>query len=125
MTEHSLDALEQQRADIVNQISALGDLRPGSITPTQGRCGKPACHCHKPNDPGHGPNIRLTYKLNGKSISESLPDPMAILKAEREIAEFRKLESLHKEFLEVNVRICQMRLYEAKPLSPQKKKRPT
>jgi hypothetical protein len=122
VTPKSLQALEQQRANIVNQIAELGDLRAGSITPTKGRCGKPSCHCHRPNDPGHDPNLRLTYKLNGKSVSESLPDPLAVRKAEKEIAEFRQLQALHKEFLEVNVQICQMRPTEANTLSAQEKK---
>lgn len=119
----SLDSLEQRRASIANQIAALGDLRGGSITSATGRCGKPSCHCHRPKDPGHGPNLRLTYKVNGKTVTESLPDQAAIGKAEREIAEFRKLQGLHKEFVEVNAQICQMRSSEPETLSPEEKKR--
>jgi uncharacterized protein DUF6788 len=119
----SLEALEQQRAYITNQIAALGDLRCGSITSTSGRCGKPNCHCHQPKDPGHGPNLRLTFKVNGKTVTQSLPDQSATRKAEREIAEFRKLQDLHKEFIEVNTRICQMRPSQPDVLSPEEKKR--
>lgn len=120
----SLESLEQQRANIANQIAVLGDLRCGSITSTTGRCGKPTCHCHQPNDPGHGPNLRLTYKLAGKTTTKSLPDQAATRKAEREIAEFRKLQALHKEFVEVNAQICQLRSPEPDTLSPEGKKRP-
>src|ERR1700730_4274880 len=119
----SLESLEQQRANITQQIAALGDLRCGSITSTIGRCGKPNCHCHQPKDPGHGPNLRLTYKVNGKTVTESLPDQSATRKAEREIAEFRKLQGLHKQFIEVNAQICQMRPSESEVLSPEEKKR--
>ena len=119
----SLESLEQRRANIANQIAALGDLRGGSITSTSGRCGKPNCHCHQPKDPGHGPNLRLTYKLNGKTVTESLPDPAAIRKTEREIAEFRKLQNLHKELVEVNAQICQIRRPEPYTMLPEEKKR--
>ena len=119
----SLESLEEQRAGIATQIAALGDLRCGSITTTAGRCGKPNCHCHQPKDPGHGPNLRLTYKANGKTITESLPDPAAVRKAEREIAEFRKLQGLHKELVEVNARICPLRPREADTMLPEEKKR--
>lgn len=119
----SLDVLEQRRTNITNQIAALGDLRGGSITSTTGRCGKANCHCHQPNDPGHGPNLRVTYKVNGKTVTESLPDQSATRKAEREIAEFRKLQGLHKELIEVNAHICQMRPPEPDVLSPEEKKR--
>lgn len=108
-TPTSLDSLQQRRAQIADQITALGDLRSGSVTPTSGRCGKPNCHCHQPNDPGHGPNPRLTYKVAGKTVTQSLPNPAAVRKAEREIAEFRNLQVLHKEFVEVNAEICQLR----------------
>jgi len=120
----SLESLEQQRANIANQIAALGDLRCGSITSTTGRCGKPTCHCHQPNDPGHGPNLRLTYKVHGKTTTESLPDQAATRKAEREIAEFRELQGLHKEFVEVNAQICQRRPPQPDALLPEEKKRP-
>jgi len=52
----SLPDLEQQREVIAQRIAQLGDLRPGSITSTTGRCGKPDCRCHQPGEPGHGPN---------------------------------------------------------------------
>src|SRR6266545_3048666 len=112
-TPTSLDSLQQRRAQISNQIATLGDLRSGSITPTTGRCGKPACHCHRPGDPGHGPNPRLTFKVHGKTVTQSLPSPAAVRKAEREIAEFRNLQALHKEFVEVNAQICLLRPAEA------------
>ena len=118
----SLESLEQQRANIADQIAALGDLRGGSITSTTGRCGKPSCHCHQPKDAGHGPNLRLTYKVKGKTVTEALPDQAATRKAEREIAEFRKLQGLHKEFVEVNAQICQMRSSEPDVLSSEEKK---
>ena len=119
----SLDLLEQQRANIANQIAALGDLRCGSITSTTGRCGKPTCRCHQPKEPGHGPNLRLTYKVEGKTVTESLPDQAAMRKAKKEIAEFRKLQNLYKEFVEVNAQICQMRPPESDVAVPEEKKR--
>ena len=119
----SLESLEQQRTSIATQIASLGDLRCGSITSTTGRCGKPNCHCHQPRDPGHGPNLRLTYKVEGKTVTESLSDQSATRKAEREIAEFRRLQELHKEFIEVNAQICQLRPSEPDALSPEEKKR--
>ena len=123
MTPKSLQSLAQRRVQITDRIAALGDLRCGSITSTTGRCGKPNCHCHQPNQPGHGPNPRLTYKVQGKTVTESLPNLAAMRKAEREIDEFRKYQALHKEFLQVNAQICQMRPPEPDTLSEEQKKR--
>ena len=119
----SLPGLEKHRSDLLTQISQLGDFRPGSINATQGRCGNPNCHCHKPGEPGHGPNPRLTYKLEGKTFTESFATPAAQRKAEREVAAFRRYQELSRAFIDVNARICQARPLED-ALSPQEKKRP-
>lgn len=118
----SLLELEKRRSEVLAQISALGDFRPGSISPTSGRCGNPNCHCHKPDDPGHGPNPRLTYKLRGKTVTESFPNPAAQRKAEREIAGFRHYRELSRRLIETNEKICRARPVEG-TLTPQEKKR--
>jgi hypothetical protein len=119
----SLADFEQRRQAIAQQVAQLGDLRPGSITSTSGRCGKPGCRCHQPGQPVHGPNLRLTYKVDGKTVSESLPTPAAIHKAEREVAEFRRFQQLTREFVETNAEICQLRPIEDEPQTDQEKKR--
>jgi hypothetical protein len=119
----SLQDLEQQRSAIVRQLAELGDFRPGSITATSGRCGKPNCRCHRPNQPGHGPTDRLTYKLEGKTITEALPSPAALGKAKREVAEFRKFQQLSQRFVESNTRICRLRPLEEAAAAPEEKKR--
>ena len=68
----SLSALEGQRFQILRQFASLGDLRPGSICAVSRRCGKPTCHCAKPNDPGHSPQLRLTRKIDGQNGSRIL-----------------------------------------------------
>lgn len=120
----SLDQLQQQRADIVRQMGQLGDLRPGSISLTSGRCGKPNCRCHQPGQPGHGPHSRLTFKRAQMTVSEALPTPSAVRKAEREVAEFRKFQQLSQQFVELNARICRLRPLEQEAPTPQEKKRP-
>lgn len=118
----SLPELELRRADLLTQISQLGDFRPGSITATQGRCGNPNCHCHKPGEAGHGPNLRLTYKIDGKTITESFATPASERKAQREVDEFRRYQELSRALIEVSTQICRARPIED-ALSPQEKKR--
>ena len=120
---NTLLQLEQQRSRLLAGLAQLGDLRPGSVTGIVRRCGKPTCHCARPNDAGHGPTLRLTYKAQGKTISEALPTPAAVRKAEREIAEFRKFQALSRSFLETNEQICRLRPIEEPPVSEQEKKR--
>jgi hypothetical protein len=118
-----LPNLESRRSEIVKQLARLGDLRSASISNTSGRCGKPNCRCHQPGQPVHGPNPRLTYKEQGKTITESLPTPASQKKAELEIAEFRRFERLVREFIEVNAKICRVRpMEQEQPLSQEKKR---
>ncbi|HXX22831.1 MAG TPA: DUF6788 family protein [Terriglobia bacterium] len=119
----SLPELAQRREVIAQQIARLGDLRPGCVTGTSGRCGKPGCRCHQPGELPHGPNFRLTYKTDGKTISESLPTPAAMRKAEREVGEFRRFQELSREFVETNTAICRLRPVEDEAPNAQEKKR--
>lgn len=119
----SLVVLEQQRSSILMQILELGDFRGGSITAISGRCGKPNCRCHQPDQPGHGPNFRLTRKVNGKTVSESFASVAELRKAQREVEAFHRFRQLSQELLEVNKTICQARPVED-TLSLQEKKRP-
>ena len=117
--------LQQKRLLIIQQISQLGDFRPGSITSTTGRCGKLNCRCHQPGQPGHGPNLRFTSKVLGKSVTESLSNPAAVRKAQSEIEEFRKYQQLNQELIEVSVRLCRVRPVEEDTKPAQEKKRKT
>lgn len=117
----SLPELENHRSWLLDQIADLGDFRPGSISATRGRCGNPNCHCHKPDDPGHGPNLRLTYKAEGKTVTETFPSIAAQRKAEREIAGFRRYQELSRELVDTSEKICRARPVENTP-TPQEKK---
>ena len=118
----SLAALEQQRSSILTRFLELGDFRSGSVTAIHGRCGKPTCHCHQPNQPGHGPNFRLTRKVHGKSVSETFSSAAELRKAQREVEAFHRFQQLSQELLEVNEKICRARPI-ADTLSPEEKKR--
>jgi hypothetical protein len=104
----TLDDLERQRAALLRMITRIGHFRPGSITALVRPCGKPGCRCSEPGDPGHGPNLRLTYKVNGRTRSESLANAAAVRNAQQQIARFRKFQQWSREFTEVNANICRL-----------------
>ena len=105
----SLDTLENRRSALLDQIGQLGDFRPGSITTTSGRCGNPNCHCHLPGEPAHGPHFRLTFRRQGKTVTESFPTAAARRNTQRQIAQYRKWQQLSRVLVAVNTRICQLR----------------
>ena len=122
---NSLPELEAERSKILRRFTALGDLRPGSIGAVARRCGKPTCHCAKPNDPGHDPQVRLTRKVDGKTVAESFPSPSAWHKAQSEIDEYHRLQRLTAELITVNEKICRQRPLESESSTwtPEEKKR--
>ena len=87
----------------------MGDLRPGSLTAVMRRCGKPTCHCAKRNDPGHDPQFRLTRRVAGKTVTESFPNPTALRKAQREVAEYHRFQKLSQDLVALNEKICPLR----------------
>ena len=100
----------------------LPDFRSGSITTTRGTCGKPNCRCHQPNQPGHGPNVRLTRKVEGKTITETFATPAELHKAQREVEAYHRFRELAAQLLAVNEQICSARPLKQE-LTPQKTKR--
>jgi hypothetical protein len=112
----SLPLLESRRTELLHALANLKDMRPGSVVGAVFRCGKPSCHRARPQDPGHGPNLRLPYKWQGKTVTEALPTSAAVRKAEREIAEFRDYQRLGRELVEVNENICRLRPLDEEPL---------
>jgi hypothetical protein len=115
--------LEKQRAELLRRISSVGDLRRGSVTATSGKCGKPICHCAKPGSAGHGPNYRLTRKVQGRTVTETFSSPAGLKKAQREVAEFHRFQDLCEQVVVVNEQLCAVRPVEETTLSLQEKKR--
>ena len=122
MTDLLASAVDE-RSSLLHQISELGDFQPGSITHASRTCGKPGCHCAKPNDPGHGPHAQLTQKVNGKTVTQNLPSQAALRKAETEVAAFRRFQKLTGELIDINRKICRLRPVEEAERQPQEKKR--
>ena len=117
-----LQALVNDRSTLLQNISELGDFQPGSITSAFRRCGSPNCHCAKPKDPGHGPHFQLTQKVDGKTVTQNLPSPADVRKAESEVAEFRKFQALTSELVDVNRKICRLRPVEQTEQTAEEKK---
>lgn len=119
----SLVDLEDQRNAILQQMLRLPDFRSGSITATRGTCGKANCRCHQPNQPGHGPNYRLTRKVKGKTVTETFATSAELRKAEREVEAYHRFRQLAQELLDINEKICRARPLEQELISSKKKRR--
>lgn len=104
-----LSELTRTRRHIQDQLAALGDLRPGSLTARYRKCGKPTCHCANEGDPGHGPSWSLTWAVEGKTRTRIIPAG-AVEQTQAQIAEYRRARTLTRELFEVSTRMCDVQL---------------
>ena len=113
--------LENRRATVLFELANLSDMRAGSITGTAGRCGNPNCHCHQPGDAGQRPYFRLTRKKGDKTVTEMFATPIALAKAQREVAEYHHFRELGAQLLEVNEAVCRVQPINEPTLSAEEK----
>ncbi len=105
----SLAALEAQREQLSQQVSRLGDFRPGTISVNYRRCGKPNCVCARPGHPGHGPQYLWTSTRQGKSRAQNLHLGPEVAKVEKELDNYRHFLEVCAELVRVNEEICRLR----------------
>jgi hypothetical protein len=108
----SLAQLEAARTKLLQQFLTLGDLRPGTVSASPRRCGKPTCHCAQPGDSGH-PQFRVLRKIKNKSVAESFSSPAAFDQAAQQVTEFHRFQDLIDELTAVNEQICKLRPVES------------
>ncbi len=119
-----LQALRDRRDQLAASLAGIDDLRPGFLTARFRKCGKPNCHCAQKGSPGHGPSYSLTHRVGGKTVTQVIPQGLAVERAQAQIAEYRRFRSLVREMIVVSEQICsaQVRDSEAVPASGAKKK---
>jgi len=109
MSDTRIQKLEQQRDELKRQLAAIGDMRQGSLAKRYRRCGKPTCHCAREGAEGHGPSWSLTRAVEGKTVTRIIPAE-AVERTRDQMAEFQRFRQLTRELIEVNERLCDMRL---------------
>ena len=124
MADTTLDGLVAHRQHLLDEIGAIGDLRPGSLKARFRKCGKPNCHCAADDHPGHGPQWSVSRLVKGRMRSRAVP-PWALEDARLQVDECRRLRGLTAELIEVSGAICERRLAERRPAEPGKRGRST
>jgi len=107
--ENLIDKLNKQKEDILQQIRELDDFRQGSLSPRYRKCGKPYCHCAKEGSKGHGPLWMTTRSVKGKTISKAIPKEK-VDTTFKQIEVFHSFQNLVHEYIETNIKICDVKL---------------
>ena len=106
----SLQHLEAERDRLKEELSQLGDMRPGSLVGRFRKCGKASCHCAQPTSESHGPSWSLTRAVEGKTVTKVIPPGSAVEQTKAQIAEYRRFRKLVQKLIELNVQICDQKL---------------
>ncbi len=117
-----IDKLNMKKESILKQIGELGVFRQGSLSPRYRKCGKPSCHCAKEGSKGHGPLWMTTRSIKGKTISKAIPKEK-VDATFKQIDTFHNFQSLVREYIETNIKICDVQLDQDKQASKEAKKR--
>jgi hypothetical protein len=112
MPGEALDDLERQRAQLYEQLAGTGDFRPGTVSETYRRCGKPNCACAQPDHPGHGPRYLWTRSEGGRTRTRQLT-AAELGKVRRETDAYKDFAAVAGQIVAVNEAIC-----EARPVPP-------
>ena len=109
MVEPSLQALEQTRKDLYQQLAGVGDFRRGTVSVNYRKCGKSNCKCARPDHPGHGPQYLWNATIDGKSRARNLRLGPELEKVGVEVEGYRRFVGLCRGLVQVNERICDLR----------------
>jgi hypothetical protein len=105
----ALEELEQRRTALHQQMQAVGDFRPGTISVNFRKCGKKGCACARPGHPGHGPQYLWNTTSRGQSRAQNLRLGPELAKVRRELENHEVFLRLCRELVEVNEKICRLR----------------
>ena len=105
----TIQELEQRRTGLYQQMQALGDFRPGTISVNFRKCGKRGCACAQPGHAGHGPQYLWNTTSGGQSRAQKLRLGPELEKAQRELENHQVFLRLCRELVEVNEKICRLR----------------
>ena len=121
-TPNDKNSLAARRGALLRELTAIGDFRPGALISQFRKCGKPTCHCARPDSPGHGPYWLITHRAAGKTRSQAVPAG-ALERAREQLGEYRRFRGLSRELIEVSERLCAARLVADKDSAREKKRR--
>lgn len=72
------NSIEQKYAAAKKRVLKIGFIAEGSLSKNYVTCGKPTCRCRNDTTQRHGPYYQLTWKRNAKTVSQAIPESLAL-----------------------------------------------
>jgi len=106
-----MKALARKIEDVKDQIVALGDLRPGTLSQQYNVCGKAGCRCKATPPQKHGPYYQLSYTRKGKSFTRFVKQ-RDLDTVKSQVANFSRLKELVDLLVDLATDLSNLRLQE-------------
>jgi len=101
--------LLRQIAKLKAQLTALGDLRPGSLSTQWNVCGTPGCRCKATPPDKHGPYYQVSFTRKGKSSSKFVrKEDLAAVR--RELKNYEVMKMLMDHWIDLATELSNLRL---------------
>ena len=101
--------LLRQIAKVKAQMSALGDLRPGSLSTQWNVCGTPGCRCKATTPEKHGPYYQVSFTRKGKS-SSTFVRMEDLNTVRRELKNYEVMKTLVDRWIDLATELSRLRL---------------
>jgi protein-tyrosine-phosphatase len=113
MSLTSLEQLEVKGADLKAAFASIGDMRPGSLSETYGKCGSqpvtvPTLCQAKIARTRSGSAFDRT--VDSKTVARGIPSGPAVEQSKQQVADYKRFRELSRELIEISDRICDLRL---------------
>lgn len=101
----SIDSLQHQRQQLLDQIAALPQFRRGTVIERSHTCGKPTCHCAQEESRKHF-QYQWTASIKGKTETKNLHLGPQVAKYLDETNVYRQFQALCEQFIHLNEKIA-------------------
>jgi len=112
----SAESLEKRIQIIKQQISKLGDLRPGALSKQYNICGNPNCRCKADPPVKHGPYYQISFTRHGKSSSQFVREE-DLAEVQQQLENYRLLRDLVDEWITLSAQLSSLRLREKRTVT--------
>jgi len=106
-------SLEQRIERVKQKLTALGDLRPGTLSEQYNVCGNPGCRCKADPPQKHGPYSQLSWTRKRKSKTRFIRSS-DLTRVQAEIKSYERLQSLVDEWVELTIELSDLKREHAK-----------
>ena len=101
--------LQRQIEKVKRDLTALGDLRPGSLSTQYNVCGSPGCRCKADPPVKHGPYYQVSYTRKGKSRTKFVKkEDLATVR--KQLKNYERMKLLMEKWIDLAMELSILRL---------------